>query len=235
MQNDQHLRFLLIGLISILLSLLAPQASGANTHYVGLSETDSTETTHRLLAQLDDSLRIGIARFQKLFEQVQNQNTDSLRYAVQATEGRAWMDWALDSNPRYGMTGEQWITLSDLFAWLDQFDFDGAYDKQLNCLKWAAVYPETEFLAMTRLHTEYHLAGFSPGIISTGERLIQLNETRAFEAGVARNIAQAWYFVGDFDQALTWMKDHIRKHPEDHRAIELKKQIRQKQKQEKRK
>jgi hypothetical protein len=212
------------------LFLLSFQTTAFASSYEGLSEADSTELTDQLLTQLDDSLLIGVARFQFLFEQHQHQNTDSLKYVIQSGEGRVWMDWALTSNPRYGMSGEQWISLADLFAWLDQFDFEGAYDKQLNCLKWAGVYPETEFLAISRLHTEYHLAGFSPGIISTGGHLVQLNRKRALEAGIARNIAQAWYFVGGYDEALDWLKKHIKAHPKDLRAKDLKKQIRARKK-----
>jgi hypothetical protein len=222
---------LTLGIIA--LSLFSQTAHSQDiAQYAGLSMADSIETTDRLLAQFDDSLNVSLARFQTLFEKVQSQNTDSLKHAVHAGEGRVWFDWAVGTNPRYGMNGEQWLGLSDLFAWLDQFEFVGAYDKQLNCLKWAAVYPDTEFLAMTRLHTEYHLAGFSPGIISTGERLMQLNEKRSFEAGIARNIAQAWYFVGDFEQALSWMKKHIAEHPEDKRARDLRKEIRRRSKEE---
>jgi uncharacterized protein HemY len=45
------------------------------------------------------------------------------------------------------------------------------------------------------------------------------------DQGVCRTLALAFYFVGDRKEANSWIKKHLREHPDDERARELKRRI----------
>lgn len=179
----------------------------------------------RLLA-LQDSLNLGIGQLDEAWRQVEREPTDSLKYLVQDGLGKAWRTWAMKAAPRRGMAGDDILRLADLHAALNRFDLEGCYNEQLECYKRAMMMPGCEERALRRLHTEYLAAGFAPGMIQTGQRLMELDTQASLEMGVARSMALAYYFVGDRKEAKRWVKRHLRQHPDDVSAQDLLKRIR---------
>jgi len=174
---------------------------------------------------LRDSLELGIGQLDTWYRLQQREAGDSLKQAVQTGPAPAWRDWAMKHAPRKGMSGEDILRLADLHARLNAFDMTGAYNEQLECYKRAMVMPGTEERALYRLHAEYLSAGFAPGMIQTGTRLLALDKEKAMAQGVARSMALAYYFVGDRKEATRWVKRHLREHPQDRQAKDLKKRI----------
>lgn len=176
---------------------------------------------------LRDSLELGIRELDTWYRLQQREAGDSLKQAVQTGPALAWRDWAMKSAPRKGMSGEDILRLADLHARLNAFDMTGAYNEQLECYKRAMIMPGTEERALYRLHAEYLSAGFAPGMIQTGSRLLALDEDKAMAQGVARSMALAYYFVGDRKEATRWVKRHLREHPRDRQAKDLRKRIKE--------
>lgn len=210
------LSLLRLALLFLLLATLPVRAQSA---------ADSLAQQEQRVQALRDSLGLGIRTFEAFFNLQQREANDSLKQAIQAGPAVDWRDWAIKAAPRRGMTGEDILLLADLHARLNSFDMDGCYNEQLECYKRAMLMPGTEERALYRLHAEYLSAGFAPGMIQTGQRLLQLDKQKSMDQGVARTLALAYYFVGDRKQATEWIKKHLREHPQDERARELKQRI----------
>jgi hypothetical protein len=187
---------------------------------------DSLRRQEARVRSLQDSLTLGISQLQESWSRAEREQTDSLKYEVQAGLARGWKDWALQAAPRRGMSGDDIIQLAELHAWLNRFDMEGCYNEQLECYKRAMVMPGCEEKALRLLHAEYMAAGFAPGMLQTGQRLLELDKAKAMELGVARSMALAYYFVGDRREALRWIKRHLRKFPDDPMAQDLRRRIR---------
>lgn len=175
---------------------------------------------------LRDSLELGLIQLEASWTRVQRENSDSLKFQVQRGMGAAWKDWAFNMAPRRGMSGEDILRLADLHASLNRFDMDGCYNEQLECIRRALVMPGTERTALRRLHAEYHAAGFAPGLVQTGLALMEQERDEALRMGVARSLAQGYLIIGDRKEARRWIKTHLRAHPKDEKAKELRERIR---------
>jgi tetratricopeptide (TPR) repeat protein len=176
--------------------------------------------------QLEDSLELGLALFGELLRRQDSNPTDSLKLSVQRGVGRHWFEWAFQA-PRPTMDGQNWIHLGNLFGLLDGFDMLNAYERQLNCYRYAIQYPETRRAATLRLHAEYHRAGFAPGMLQTGQALLDIDREAALRDGVAKSMALASYFLGDRKAALKWIKQHLKARPEDQEGRDLQRRIRE--------
>ena len=161
--------------------------------------------------RMSDSLRIGIRQLQLLWRDHQQMPTDSIKLTVQYGEGRHWQEYALNQAPRRGMTGQEWIRIGHLFGWLYRFDVQGSFQNQLNAYRWAAMDPVYEYDASKLLLNNYHEAGFAPGMLDACQRLMNLDRDRAIEDGVEKEIAIAYYIVGDRKAALKWIKAYRRR------------------------
>lgn len=190
------------------------------------AETDSLARQENSVQALRDSLELGIRNLGEWNSQLQRESDDSLKQAIQSGPALAWRNWAMNRAPRRGMTGEDILRLAVLHERLVSFEVPGCYNEQLECYKRAMRMPGCEERALSRLHAEYSSAGFAPGMIQTGLRLLQINPEKASDQGVYRSLAMAYYFVGDRKEATRWVKKHLREHPEDERAKELKRRIR---------
>jgi len=62
-------------------------------------------------------------------------------------------------------------------------------------------------------------------MIQTGLRLMEVDRRQSLEMGVARSISQAYYLIGDRGEARRWIRRHLRAHPDDAQARELKSRI----------
>lgn len=212
------LPFLLLGL-SLTTTLRAQEDRPGGT------PLDSLEA-NRLQIQLEDSLTTGIALFEGLVQRQNANSTDSLRLAVQRGLGPAWMEWALNA-PRPSMSGDDWIRLGKLYGMLDIFSMPGTYDRQLNCYRYAIQYEKTKRKATLLLHSEYHRAGFAPGMLQTGTALLELDRDAALRDGVAKSMALANYFLGDRKAAKKWIKLHRKAQPKDPEGAELQQRIKE--------
>jgi len=188
--------------------------------------TDSLRLANLRQIQLEDSLALGLGLFGELLRQQERNLTDSLKLEVQRGVGRDWFLWAF-SAPRPSMSGRDWIRLGNLFGFFDAFDLTGAYDRQLDCYKHAIRHEATRREATLRLHNEYHRAGFAPGMLQTGQALLELDREAALRDGVAKSMALANYFLGDRKEAKRWIKLHLRGHAADPEALELQRRIKQ--------
>ncbi len=175
---------------------------------------------------LRDSLELGLSQLELHWQRTERENTDSLKFQVQRGPAAAWKTWAFTLAPRRGMSGEDILRLADLHAALNRFDMSGCYNEQLECIRRALVMPGTERKALRRLHAEYHAAGFAPGLVQTGLAIMEQDRKEALASGVARNLAQGYLILGDRKEAMRWVKTHLRAHPDDERAKELKTRIR---------
>jgi tetratricopeptide (TPR) repeat protein len=192
---------------------------------ITLHAQESPEPQDPAISAMRDSLELGIGQLDGWYRSQEREAGDSLKQAIQTGPALAWRDWAMKYAPRKGMTGEDILRLADLHARLNAFDMTGAYNEQLECYKRAMLMPDTEERALYRLHAEYLSAGFAPGMIQTGARLLELDKERAMAQGVARTMALAYYFVGDRKEATRWVKRHLREHPGDRQAKDLKRRI----------
>lgn len=188
---------------------------------------DSPVPTDPTVQAMRDSLETGIRELDTWYRMQQREASDSLKQAIQNGPALAWRDWAMKYAPRKGMSGEDILRLADLHARLNAFDMTGSYNEQLECYKRAMVMPGTEERALYRLHAEYLSAGFAPGMIQTGSRLLALDKDKAMAQGVGRSMALAYYFVGDRKEATRWVKRHLREHPGDRQAKDLRKRIKE--------
>ncbi len=217
--------------LSGLIFQAAPESSpteALDTSRVSLPPAEVDSMAMRAAVQrLEDSLRLGIDQLSRAWNEHEFFHTDSVRLSVQRSLGRGWRDWAIASAPRRGMTGAQWLRMAELLSWLERFDMENAFELELNAYKWAALYPEFEFLALSLLLERYRETAFAPGMLSTGERLLELDPERAVADGREKDMALACYFLGDWKSGKTWIRKHLEHHPEDAHARELKKKLRE--------
>lgn len=192
---------------------------------------DSLYKEQALVLAMRDSLELGIRQIESAWGRTEREQSDSLKYIFQRGLAEAWKDWAMKAAPRRGMSGEDILRLADLHAWLNRFEMDGCYEEQLTCYKRAMVMPGCEERALRRLHTEWVEIGYSIGMIQTGQQLLLLDKEESMEQGVALAIAKGYYIVGDRKEAMRWVKRHLRHHPEDVVAQDLKRRIRKTHKQ----
>ena len=190
------------------------------------SPADSLFRHNQRVITLRDSLELGIRQLDEAWSRTEKEASDSLKQRIQLGPGPAWREWAFRAAPRPGMGGADILRLADLHASLNRFDMEGCYNEQLECYKRAMLMPGFEERALRRLHEEYLAAGFAPGMIQTGRRLMDLDPQAALDKGVARTMALAYYFVGDRREARRWVKRHLRVHPDDATARDLEKRIR---------
>ncbi len=184
-----------------------------------LSVEDSLEMVASV-ERMADSLRIGIRELQLLWREHQQMPTDSIKRVVQFGHGRNWHDYALDRAPRRGMTGQEWILIGHMFGWLYRFEVQNAFQNQLNAYRWAAMDPDYEYDASMLLLNNYHEAGFAPGMLDACQRLMNLDREKAIVDGVEKEIAIAYYIVGDRKAALKWIKAYRRRELDHDRQSE---------------
>lgn len=188
---------------------------------------DSLLRQEAMIRQLEDSLELGISQLERAWQRQETLETDSLRHVLEKEVAIPWKTWADERyGPWPGVEAAHFYRFADLYDMLDRFDMVGAYDRQLDCYRWASRYPGEAFQGTAKLHAQYHRVGFAPGMIQAGLHLINLDEELALRSGIAKSLAQAYYFVGDRKEALHWVKRHLKVKPDDPDAQELKKKIR---------
>jgi tetratricopeptide (TPR) repeat protein len=175
---------------------------------------------------LSDSLMAGITFLTQQKEAEDRTPLDSLARTQRDLRVEELFQWA-DARPLKGvLNGDHWLLLGDLMAWLSVFEQRYAYDRAVNAYKHAAAQPGYEYAGAQRLLTSYEKVGFAPGVLTTGERLIELDKTRAVEDRVAYSLAVAHYKLGDKEQATRWAKQHLKEYPGDEDGLALRQRIR---------
>lgn len=176
---------------------------------------------------LADSLMAGITFLTQQKDQMDRVPLDSLGRAGLDARLEELYQWA-DARPLQGsLDGDQWLLLGDLMAWLSVFEQRYAYDRAVNAYKHAAAQPGHEYAGVQRLLTSYEKVGFAPGVLTTGERLIELDPAQAREDRVAYSLAVAHFKLGDKAQATRWVKRHLKEHGGDEDGLALRKRINQ--------
>jgi len=175
---------------------------------------------------LSDSLMSGIQFLGTQKDRMERAPLDSLERVQFDQRVVEIFEWA-DRRPLEGtLDGDQWLLLGDLMAWLSVFEQRYAYDRAVNAYKHAAAVPGNEYAGIQRLLTSYEKVGFAPGVVTTGERLLELDSKQATQDRVEYSLAVAHFKLGNKDQAERWVKRHLKHHSGDEEGLGLKQRIR---------
>ena len=175
---------------------------------------------------LADSLEQSISFLMQAKDRIDRSPLDSLARTQLDLRVSEIYDWA-DARPTLGpLKGRDWLLLGDLMAWLSNFGERYAYDRCVNAYKHAGQDPEIEWEAFHSLLTAYEKVGFAPGVVTTGERLVELDSRMAREEKVEYSLAVAHFKLGNKQEAQRWIKRYLKHHRKDPEGRSLKQRIR---------